>query len=135
MNKNENEMVGCVFKKLGTTHINDEGIDILKKSMGLIQVPTVRKDIDMEEIINMISDKVTLNIKDRLQENKGDMDIKLEEVKEEVLKVSEESTKDYQDLKNEMELLKKQNNELMEMMQDQMNKKSIFDIFKKKDKS
>lgn len=113
MNKNEVEMVGCIFKKLGTTHINQDGIDILKKSMGLIQVPTVKKDVSLEDVIEKISDRVNLKVHEKFEE------------------VKEDNKKDYNDLKDEVELLKKQNEELKEMIQEQ-NNKSFWDIFKKK---
>lgn len=124
MNKNEVEMIGCIFKKLGTTHINQDGIDILKKSMGLIQLPTVKENIDMEQVIEMISDRVADTLKGQM-----------EEVKDEVIKVSEGSSKDYESLKSEIELLKEQNELLLKIINEMNSKKSIFNLFKSKDKS
>ena len=114
MNKNENDMVGTIYKKLGTTHINQDGIDILKKSMGLIQVPTVKENIDMEEIIVMISDRVALEFKEEMKEYKEQQEIHNEE------------------LKKEMKLLQEQNQKLLDKMQEESNKSFFERLFKKK---
>jgi predicted transcriptional regulator YheO len=99
--KLDKELQGNIFKKKGTTYIDDEGIRQLKISMGLIEAPLVRKNISMENIIDDISDKVTENIK-------GDM----------------------ANLKEEMQNLKKQNELLIELVKENNKKRSIFDFFK-----
>ena len=71
--------------------------------MGLIEVPEVKENISMEKIIESISEQVSNNIKQ-------DMD----------------------KLQQEIQDLKKQNELLIKMIQEQQKKKSIFDLFKRK---
>ena len=71
--------------------------------MGLIEVPEVKENISMEKIIESISEQVSNNIKQ-------DMDKLQQEV---------------QDLKSQNELL-------IKMLQNQQERKSIFNIFKRK---
>jgi polyhydroxyalkanoate synthesis regulator phasin len=104
--KNEKELKGCTFKSQGTTLIDDEGIRIIKESMGLIQPPTVKEKISMENIINDISDLVTENVSANIN-NKMDK------------------------LEQEIQDLKEQNKLLIELMQEQKQKKSIFNLFKR----
>lgn len=105
--KLDKELLGNIFKKQGTTFIDDEGIRQIKISMGLIQAPVVKENISMENIINDISDLVTENVSANIN---GKMD-KLEQ---------------------EIQDLKKQNELLIELVKDQQEKKSIFNIFKRK---
>ncbi len=104
--KLDKELLGNTFKKQGTTFIDDEGIRQIKISMGLIQAPVVKENISMENIINDISDLVTENVSANI---KQDMD----------------------NLKQEIQDLKEQNKLLIEMMQEQKEKRSIFNWFKK----
>lgn len=101
--KNDKELIGHIFKKQGTSYLDDEGIRQIKISMGLIEVPEVKENISMEKIIESISEQVSNNIKQ-------DMD-KMEQ---------------------EIQDLKEQNELLIKMIQEQQKKKSIFDLFKRK---
>lgn len=101
--KNDKKLIGHIFKKQGTSYLDDEGLKIIKISMGLIEVPEVKKDIGAEEIIRDISIQVSNNIK-----------------------------KDMEKLQQEVQDLKEQNRILIEMLQKQQEKKSIFDLFKRK---
>ncbi len=107
INKNEKELQGCIFKQQGVTYLDDEGIRIIKISMGLIQAPVVKENIGIEEVIKDISDLVTENVSANI---KQDMDKLQQEV---------------QDLKSQNELL-------IKMLQNQQERKSIFNIFKRK---
>lgn len=101
--KLDKELKGNIFKKKGTTYLDDEGIRQLKISMGLITAPVIKKNISMDNIIDDISEKVTENIKI-----------------------------DIDNLKGELESLKKQNELLIELVKKNNSKKpwykSIFGI-------
>ena len=104
--KLDKELKGNIFKKQGTTYLDDEGIRQLKISMGLIQAPVVRENISMENIINDISDLVTENVSANIN-NKMDK------------------------LEQQIQDLKEQNKLLIEIMKEQKEKKSIFNWFRK----
>ena len=103
--KLDKELKGNIFKKQGTTYLDDEGIRQIKISMGLIQAPVVKENISMENIINDISDLVTENVSANI---KQDMD----------------------NLKQEIQDLKEQNRLLIKMMQ-QKERRSFFNWFRK----
>lgn len=105
--KLDKELKGNIFKRQGTTYIDDEGIRQIKISMGLIQVPVVKENIGIEEVIKDISDLVTENVSANI---KQDMD-KMEQ---------------------EIQDLKEQNNQLIKLVQEQQKRKSIFNLFKRK---
>lgn len=109
--KLDKELKGNLFKKQGTTYIDDEGIRLIKISMGLIQPPVVKEYKSTDEIVKDISDLVTDKVSEQVSNNiKQDMDKLQQEV---------------QDLKNQNELL-------IKMLQNQQERKSIFNIFKRK---
>ena len=110
IDKNFESLKGDIKKIQGTTYLTIEGVRILKESMGLLQVPAKEEKIDLDAIIKEISDNMDLSIK-------GTM----ESIKE-----------DYNKLENELAEVKKQNEILIQMIQDQAEKKSFFDIFKRK---
>jgi polyhydroxyalkanoate synthesis regulator phasin len=72
--KLDKEIKGNIFKKKGITYIDDEGIRQLKISMGMIQAPVVKENISMENIIddisNLVTEKVSANIKTDMEELK-----------------------------------------------------------------
>ena len=105
--KNDKELIGHIFKKQGTSYLDDEGIRLIKISMGLIEVPEVKENIGIEEVIKDISDLVTENVSANI---KQDMD----------------------KLQQEVQDLKEQNRLLIELVQEQQERKSIFNIFKRK---
>lgn len=108
--KLDKELKGNIFKKQGTTYLDDEGIRQIKISMGLIQAPVVKENIGIEEVIKDISDLVTEQVSENISAN----------IKNEM-----------QDLREQVLELQKQNKLLIEMMQEQKEKKSIFNWFKK----
>lgn len=121
--KNKQELKPCMLKQQGVTFITSDGIRIIKESMGLIKVPVVQeKQIGMEEVIKEISDNINTELKQELKES-------MENVKEDI-------KQDYNKLENELAEVKKQNEILIQMIQDQQEKqeekKGFFDIFKRK---
>lgn len=104
--KLDKELLGNIFKRQGTTVIDDEGIRLIKISMGLIQVPVVKENISMENIINDISNLVTENVSANIK-------------------------KDYEVLEQQIQDLKKQNELLIELVKEQQEKKSFFNWFRK----
>lgn len=108
--KLDKELKGNIFKKQGTTYLDDEGIRLIKISMGLIQPPVVKENIGIEEVIKDISDLVTENVSANI---KQDINNKMDKLEQEI-----------QDLKE-------QNRILIELMQEQKEKKSIFNWFRK----
>lgn len=74
LKKLDKEIKGNIFKKKGITYIDDEGIRQLKISMGMIQAPVVKENISMENIIddisNLVTEKVSANIKTDMEELK-----------------------------------------------------------------
>ena len=111
--KNNRELKGCISKQQGMTLIDNAGIRIIKESMGLIQPATVKEDISMESIINDISASVSANLKESISEQ-----------------VSSNIKQDFNKLEQEIQLLKEQNNLLIELVQ-QKEKKGLFDWFRK----
>lgn len=105
--KLDKELKGNILKRQNTTLIDDEGIRLIKISMGLIQPPVVKEKISMNEIIENISDLVSEN-------------------------VSAQVKQDMEKLEEQIQELQKQNKILIEMMQEQKEKKSIFNLFKGK---
>lgn len=107
--KNEKELKGCIAKIQNINYLDDQGIRIIKESMGLIQVPMKNQEIGLEEIIEDISSLVTANIALSIRQ---DMD----------------------NLYKEIEELKEQNKLLIELVKEkrkQEEKKGIFNWFKK----
>ena len=111
LKKNDKELRGQVTKKKGVTYIKDEGLKVLKVSLGIIQVPTVKENISLENIIDEISLNIINDIKDDFIEVKGRM------------------IQDNHDLMARLEALEKQNNTLIQLLQDKP-KSSLIDKFK-----
>ena len=104
--KLDKELLGNIFKRQGTTVIDDEGIRLIKISMGLIQVPVVKEIVSMEEIIKDISSLVTENVSANIK-------------------------RDYEVLEQQIHDLKKQNELLIELVKEQQEKKSFLNWFRK----
>lgn len=105
LKKLDKEIEAYTFKKKGVTYVDDEGIRLLKVSMGLIEVPTIREDISIENIVDDISSMVSDNLK-------GD-----------ISSLIASSLEEYnQDLKKEMEALKEQNNKLIDLLEEKEGK-------------
>lgn len=67
LKKSNKEIKPFIFKRQGTTYIEDEGLIILKKSMGLIKVPIAhQEDISLDAMIKDMSNQVSNNIKNEL---------------------------------------------------------------------
>lgn len=105
LKKLDKEIEAHTFKKKGVTYVDDEGIKLLKISMGLIELPTIRENISIENIVDDISSMVSDNLK-------GD-----------ISSLIASSLEEYnQDLKKEMEALKEQNNKLIELLEEKEGK-------------
>lgn len=105
LKKLDKEIEAHTFKKKGITYVDDEGIKLLKISMGLIELPTIRENISIENIVDDISSMVSDNLK-------GD-----------ISSLIASSLEEYnQDLKKEMEALKEQNNKLIELLEEKESK-------------
>jgi len=103
LKKNNKELKPHIFKSKGITYLDDEGLMIIKKSLGLIKVPTVQKDdMGMDDIITSISMQVSNNIKNDLLNDlntliaqreaqlKEHYEEKLEEFKQEIIEKQQE---------------------------------------------
>lgn len=112
LKKNEKELKGNVVKKQGVTHIKDEGIRQLKISLGMLEVPEVKENISMEQVI----DEIASSVKDDIKKDYGSIQEELKEVKEQ-----------NQDMKEQL-------NNLIELLQEEETEKSLWerikDIFK-----
>lgn len=105
LKKLEKEIEAHTFKKKGVTYVDDEGIKLLKISMGLIELPTIRENISIENIVDDISSMVSDNLKD------------------DISSLIASSLEEYnQDIKKEMEALKEQNNKLIELLEEKESK-------------
>lgn len=105
LKKLDKEIEAHTFKKKGITYVDDEGIKLLKISMGLIELPTIRENISIENIVDDISSMVSDNLKD------------------DISSLIASSLEEYnQDLKKEMEALKEQNNKLIELLEEKESK-------------
>ena len=116
LKKLDKEIEAHTFKKKGVTYVDDEGIKLLKISMGLIELPTIRENISIENIVDDISSMVSDNLKD------------------DISSLIASSLEEYnQDLKKEMEALKEQNNKLIELLEEKESKSflsKLKDLFK-----
>ncbi len=67
LKKHNKELKPHIFKSKGITYLDDEGLLIVKKSLGLIEVPTIQKDdVNIEDIVASISMQVSNSIKNDL---------------------------------------------------------------------
>lgn len=108
LKKLDKEIEAHTFKKKGITYVDDEGIKLLKISMGLIELPTIRENISIGNIVDDISSMVSDNLKD------------------DISSLIASSLEEYnQDLKKEMETLKEQNNKLIELLEEKESKSFI----------
>ena len=107
LKKNEKELIGHVSKKQGVTYIKDEGLKILKISMGIIQVPIVKETISLEQII----DEISLNIV-------NDTNSKYEKLEDDIKNNNDK-------LEKELKEIKEQNKILIDLMQQQQEKISL----------
>ena len=115
LKKNEKELKGQITKKKGITYIKDEGLKVLKVSLGIIQVPEIKETISLENIIDEISNSI---IKDT---NK-----KYDDLQEDI-KVNNER------LEKELKEIKEQNKILMDLLQEKEKKTfidKVKDLFK-----
>lgn len=104
--KNDKELIGHIFKKQGTSYLDDEGIRLIKISMGLIQVPTVQKDIGIEEVIENISIQVSDKVKDDIvNELKEDNKKQRQSYELKFYRLEQELNKEIEELKNQNQVL------------------------------
>lgn len=117
LKKLEKEIEVHSFKKKGTTYIDDEGIRLLKISMGLIEVPTIKEDISMEDIVNDISSQVLINLKDDVINQVSD------NLKNDITSlVDSKMNKLNDDLERKLEILEEQNRKLVELLEEKQDK-------------
>lgn len=112
--KLDKELKGNIFKKQGTTYLDSEGIRQIKISMGLIQVPVVKEYKSTDDIVKDISDLVIENVSANISEQ-----------------VSANINQKMDKLEQQIQDLKEQNKLLIELVQEQQQKKSIFNWFRK----
>lgn len=112
INKLDKELQGNIFKKKGVTYLDDEGIRQIKISMGLIQVPVIKKNVSMENIIQDMTEQITVNLKEDITD-----------LKKQVEELTEQNKVLFE--------LKEQNKELIELLKEQGKKKSFFNVFKR----
>lgn len=104
LKKLDKELKGNIFKMKGATHLDNEAIKQIKISMGLLQVPTIKKNISSEEIIAEISNNVAEQVSNKIK-------------------------KDYEELRDQVEELREQNNYLIDLIKDKQ-KKTILQKMK-----
>lgn len=104
INKLKDKINAHIYNVKGATYLDDEGIRQLKISMGLIQVPEVKENISMNNIIDEISNSVSENITNNIK-------------------------KDYEDLRKEVRELKNQNEKLISLIESKENKFSFKSLF------
>lgn len=97
INKLKDEIKAHIYNVKVATYLDDEGIRQLKISMGLIQVPEVKENISMNNIIDEISSSVSENITNNIK-------------------------KDYEDLRKEVRELKNQNKKLISLIEEKEKK-------------
>lgn len=100
LQKNDKELRGQITKKKGITYIKEEGLNILKVSLGIIQVPTIKENVSLDESIKKIYDLLQAD-----------------------------TNKKFDDLQEELKEIKEQNKILIDMIQDK-EKKSFKDKLK-----
>lgn len=112
LKKNDKELRGNVTKRKGVTYIKDEGLKVLKVSLGIIQVPTIeKKEMTTYDLIDEISLNISNNVKkdyEGLQEDIKNNNDKLEK---------------------ELQEIKEQNRLLIDMIQEKENR-SLLDKIK-----
>ena len=120
--KLKDELKNHLYNVKGATYLDDEGIRQLKISMGLLQIPEVREDIGIDNVINEISlsvsEEVSKNIKKNIEENYNELNNKLK------------------DLQHQNDEIKKQNQELIRLLYEQKSKSFLSkfkDLFTKKE--
>lgn len=104
INKLKDEIKAHIYNVKGATYLDDEGIRQLKISMGLIQVPEVKQNISMNNIIDEISNSVSENITNNIK-------------------------KDYEDLRKEVRELKDRNEKLISLIESKEKKFSFKNLF------
>lgn len=127
--ENDKELKACIFKQKGVTVISDAGVRIIKESMGLIKVPVVQnEEIGIQDIIKDISGSIKRDMSESMQEFKQDISLEIKDTEKNI-------KKDYNKLEQELAEIKKQNEKLIGLIQQQSEKenekKGFWNIFKK----
>lgn len=125
LKKNDKEIKHHIFKRKGTTYIDDEGLIIIKKSMGLIQVPTIQEDVAIENIIEDISIQVSNNIKNELLNDLNALITERENQLQQHFEDKLESLKD-EIISKHQEQLEIENNKLMNYISKSREKKNLL---------
>ena len=99
------DLEGHIFKNKGITFVDEEGLKIIKISMGLIQVPVIQEsDMDLNDIAEILKSGL------------------LEELRSDSLEMRKEHKQDMEDMKTELsqeiQELKTQNEMLLQSLED-----------------
>lgn len=101
LKKNRQELKGHITKQKGVIYVKEEGLNILKVSLGIIQPPTTNKYANIQDMAKDISDIVIQEVGQEISEQ-----------------LKEDNKQNFEALKEQIEELKKQNNLLIEIVQD-----------------
>lgn len=90
LKKKNKELKGHTFKNKGATYIDEEGLMIIKKSMGLIQSPVIEEnDIGINDVIEQIKigivEELNLKMIEREKRLQEQYEEKLDELKNELI--------------------------------------------------
>lgn len=140
INKIKDDIKSHIFNVKGATYLDKEGIRQLKISMGLLQVPEIRENISMSNIIDEISDIVSKQISIEIKKHHEYTQLQIRndniELKDNIKKdndlLLDKIEKDNADMKIQVEELKKQNETLIGLISNKSNKtffQKIKDLF------
>lgn len=108
LKKNEKELKGSISKKKGVTYIKDEGLKVLKVSLGIIEIPTIeKKEMTTYDLIDEISLNITNNVKKDYEDLKEDIKSNKDNLKKELEEVKEQN-----------KVIQEQNQRLIELLED-----------------
>lgn len=110
LKKNEKALKGYVSKKQGATYIKDEGLRVIKISLGLIEVPVI---VEENKSYEDMRDEISLQVVNSIKENYTDL--------KETIKNNDD------EVQRELKEIKEQNKILIDMIQE---KKSFIDKVK-----
>lgn len=120
--KLDKELQGNIFKKKGVTYLDDEGIRQIKISIGLIQVPQIKQNIGIEDVVKDISDLVSENLSTLIMDNISEYFKTNYEHAENNFKIVQEQFDQLQGINEKIRQqnvqLEEQNRALMELIED-----------------
>lgn len=121
LKEHSKELKDHIIKKKGTTYIDDDGLTIIKKAMGLIQVPTVEEnDVSIDDIVQSIQNGLIENQALLLEQIKADNILLKEQIQADNLKIQLEHEERLDSMESkfsqEIQDLKIQNQKLLESL-------------------